>query len=157
MSLLWFLSSSAIDQFSRSMQWASAWLWTRPNSVARSVDSNWCFAFWISSMPLIMWQPLALVCFLDAETWQASEADLGIWGDASVPSLAFWASQLNTALITDPVVDSEHGFNIFNEAVTASLEWATTLQPIPHCLTIHTNLTTSFGIFWVSHHTIVIG
>ena len=90
------------------------------------------------------------VRFLETEEWFACDADLEIWGDASAVGLAFWAPSLNISHIADPVVDSERNFNIFfNEAlvILAGLQWASTLNPIPRRVAIHTNSTTSFSIF----------
>ncbi len=84
------------------------------------------------------------------EIWDAPEADLQIWGDASAIGLAFWSPSHNVAYIADLIVDAEQHFNIFyNKVITilAALEWASTLNPPPKCLAIHTDSSTSFGIF----------
>ncbi len=86
----------------------------------------------------------------DSEIWDASEADLQIWGDASTIGLAFWSPSHNVAYIADPIVDVECHFNVFyNEALTilAALQWASTLSPLPKCLAIHTDSSTSLSIF----------
>ena len=84
------------------------------------------------------------------EIWDVPEADLEIWGDASAISHAFWSPSHNVGYITDPIVNAEHHFNVFyNEALTilAALQWASTLNPPPKCLAIHTDSSTSFSIF----------
>ncbi len=86
----------------------------------------------------------------DNKIWDASEADLQIWGDASAIGLAFWALLHNVAYIADPIMDAEHNFNVFyNEALTilAALQWASSLKPLPKHLAIHTDSSSSFSIF----------
>jgi len=92
------------------------------------------------------------------ETWDAHDAYLEIWGDVSALGLAFWSPSHLAGYIVDPIVDAKHNFNIFfNEAITilAALEWAATLTPPPTCLAIHTDSSTSFGIF-NSLHTLAL-
>src|SRR5258708_16310492 len=87
---------------------------------------------------------------INDDIWDAPEANLQIWGDASAIGLAFWSRSHNVAYIVDPIVDAEWHFNIFyNEAITilGALEWALTLNPPPKHLAIHTDSSTSFGIF----------
>src|SRR5260370_6255340 len=84
------------------------------------------------------------------ETWDADEADIQIWGDASKSSLAFWATSLKVAFIGDTVIKKVVPFNIFyNEALTilAALEWSSSLDPIPRQVAIHTDSTNSLNIF----------
>src|SRR5258708_16993991 len=86
----------------------------------------------------------------NSEIWDGSEADLQIWGDASAIGLAFWSPSHNVAYIADPIVDAERHFNVFyNEVLTilATLQWASTLSPLPKRLAIHTDSSTSFSIF----------
>src|SRR5260370_14949316 len=74
------------------------------------------------------------MCFLESEEWDSNEADLEIWGDASMTGLAFWAPALSISYIADPVVNGEWHFNIFfNEAlvILTVLQWASSLTPIP--------------------------
>src|SRR5258708_4215274 len=90
------------------------------------------------------------VWMFNNEIWDAPEADLQIWGDASAIGLAFWSPSHNIAYIADPIVNAEHHFNIFyNEVLTilAALEWASSLNPPPKHLAIHTDSSTSFSIF----------
>ena len=90
------------------------------------------------------------ICFLDAEEWSPTDANLEIWGDASAVGLTFWTPTLRIGHITDPVMDNECNFNVFfNEALTilATLHWASTLNPIPCHLAIHMDSTMSFSIF----------
>ncbi len=90
------------------------------------------------------------VRMFDAEEWSAVEADFEIWGDASASSLAFWSPKHKVAHIADPIVNIKGQFNVFfNEALTvlAALQWATSLSPPPKHLAIHTDSSTSFGIF----------
>ena len=90
------------------------------------------------------------VRMFDVEEWSAHEADFEIWGDASASGLAFWSPKHQVAHIADPIVNTEGQFNIFfNEALTvlAALQWAASLSPPPKRLAIHTDSSTSFGIF----------
>src|SRR5258708_482502 len=90
------------------------------------------------------------VRMFDNEIWDASEADLQIWGDASAVGLAFWVPLHNVAYIADPIVDAECNFNVFyNEAlaILATLQCASSLNPLPKCLAIHTDSSSSFSIF----------
>src|SRR6266436_6442289 len=47
------------------------------------------------------------VHMFNSEVWDAPEADLQIWGDASVVGLTFWVPLHNVAFIADPIVDAE--------------------------------------------------
>ena len=90
------------------------------------------------------------VWMFNNEIWDASQADLQIWGDASAVGLTFWVPSHHIAYIADPIVNSEHNFNIFyNEVLTvlAALQWASSLNPPPRHLAIHTNSSCSFSIF----------
>ncbi len=90
------------------------------------------------------------VWMFNSEIWDTLEADLQIWGDTSAIGLAFWSPSHNVAYIANPIVDVEHHFNVFyNEVLTilATLQWASTLSPLPKCLAIHTDSSTSFSIF----------
>jgi len=90
------------------------------------------------------------VRMFNSEVWDAPEANLQIWGDASAIGLAFWSPSHNVAFIADPIVDAERHFNVFyNEVLTilAALQWASTLNPLPKCLAIHMDSSTSFSIF----------
>src|SRR5258708_14098899 len=90
------------------------------------------------------------VRMFDVEEWSAQEGDFKIWGDASASGLAFWSPKHQVAHIADPIVNTEGQFNIFfNEALTvlAALQWAASLSPPPKRLAIHTDSSTSFGIF----------
>ncbi len=94
------------------------------------------------------------VRMFDAEEWSACKADFEIWGDASASGLVFWSPKHQVAHIADPIVNIEGQFNIFfNEALTVltALQWATSLSPPPKCLAIHTDSSTSFGIFSSLH------
>ncbi len=90
------------------------------------------------------------VHMFNSEVWDAPEADLQIWGDASAIGLAFWSPSHNVAFIADPIIDAEWHFNVFyNEVLTilAALQWASTLNPLPKHLAIHMDSSTSFSIF----------
>ena len=90
------------------------------------------------------------VRMFDVEEWSAADADFEIWGDASASGLAFWSAKHRVTYIADPIVDIEGQFNIFfNEALTvlAALQWAASLSPPLRHLAIHTDSSTSFGIF----------
>ena len=47
------------------------------------------------------------VHMFDNEIWDASEADLQIWGDVLAVGLAFWVPLHNVTYIADPIVDTE--------------------------------------------------
>ena len=47
------------------------------------------------------------VHMFNSEIWDAPEADLQIWGDASAIGLAFWSPSHNVAFIADPIIDVE--------------------------------------------------
>ena len=90
------------------------------------------------------------ICLFDAKDWDAAEANVEIWCNASKDGLAFWAPQSSSAFIGNPILDNDVSFNIFlNEAlaILAALEWSTTLEPTPSCLAIHTDSSNSFDIF----------
>src|SRR5260370_2286880 len=53
------------------------------------------------------------VRMLEAETWDAHDANLQILGDASALGLAFWSPSHLAGYIADPIVDVEQNFNIF--------------------------------------------
>ena len=90
------------------------------------------------------------VCLFNAKDWDAAEADVQIWCDASKDRLAFWAPDTSSAFIRDPILDDDVSFNIFlNEAlaILAALQWSTTLLLSPAHLAIHTDSSNSFDIF----------
>ena len=90
------------------------------------------------------------VCLFSAEEWNADEADIQIWCDASKEGLAFWIPQIACGFVGDAIVEDDLSFNIFfNEAlaILAALHWSTSYHPIPTRLAIHTDSSNSFNIF----------
>ena len=88
--------------------------------------------------------------FFDAEEWDAVEADVQIWCDASKDGLAFWIPHISCGFVGNPIIENDHSFNILlNEAmaILGALHWAATSHPVPARLAIHTDSTNSFNIF----------
>src|SRR5260221_7458300 len=59
--------------------------------------------------------------------------------------------------MADPIVDVEHNFIFYNEdealTILAVLQWASSLNPLPKHLAIHTDSSSSFSIFNSLHAT----
>ena len=90
------------------------------------------------------------VRLFNAEEWEANEADVQVWSDASKDGLAFWVPQLSFGFVGDTVVNDNMSFNIFlNEAtaILAALHWSASSHPTPSRLAIHTDSSNSFDIF----------
>ena len=90
------------------------------------------------------------VQLFDAEDWDAGEANVQIWCDASKEGLAFWIPQIVCGFVGDPIIKNDLSFNIFFNkalAILAALHWSTSSHPIPSRLAIHTDSSNSFNIF----------
>jgi hypothetical protein len=91
------------------------------------------------------------VSVLAAEKWEAHDAELEIWCDASNVGLGFWVPEVNLGFIYTRGDDAATAQTkiFFHEAlcVLSALEWVSQSRSGPMQLAIHTNSMNTYTIF----------
>ena len=72
------------------------------------------------------------VCLFSTEEWNANEADVQIWCNASKEGLAFWIPQIACGFVGDAIVEDNLSFNIFS--MKCWLSWLHSIGPPPTTL-----------------------
>lgn len=93
------------------------------------------------------------VHLLEATIWDAEDAQLSLWCDASDIGLGFWSPAHHIGLISPLDLSVHHDTIFFNEAlcVLAALLWTSRLPAIPQHLAIYTDSLNTVQIFCTLH------